>query len=393
MEHISEKIAYIGTEDKSIDLFENQYPLKNGVTYNSYIILDEKTAVLDSVDSRCTEQWLKNIKAALGEKRLDYFVISHLEPDHSGSIEAFLRAFPETTVVTNAKAFSMLPQFLSGANAIPDEKKHVVKEGDVLTLGSHSLTFCMAPMVHWPEVMVSYEAHEKILFSADAFGTFGIPRKLVAKTHEEADGWADEARRYFINIVGKYGGPVQNLLKKACALDIAMIAPLHGPVIAGDFGFYLNLYDKWSRGEAEECGVLVAYATLHGNTAKAAEYAAQVLRERGKTVAVYDLSRSDVAEVTAQAFKYDKLLLAGVTYDGGLMPCMEDFLYHLKIKNYANRTAALIQNGSWGPISGKCMKEQLEAMKNVSVAGEMVTLKSTLTEENKKEISALLETL
>lgn len=389
---IAKQIAYVGVQDTTLDLFENQYPLKNGVTYNSYVILGEKTAVMDSVDSRCTEPWLTNIRETLGGRTPDYFVISHLEPDHSGSIGAFLKAFPETVVVTNAKAFAMLGQFFPEAD-IPEEKRLAVKDGDSLDLGGKNLTFVFAPMVHWPEVMVSYEKTEKVLFSADAFGTFGIPKNIVAAAHEEADGWPDEARRYFINIVGKYGVPVQNLLKKAASLDIATVAPLHGPVLSGDLAFYAGLYDKWSRAEPETDGVLVAYSTLHGNTAKAAKYAAELIQSKGKEAAVFDLSRCDIAEATAQAFKYSKILLAAVTYDGGLMPCMEDFLQHLKIKNYSGRTAALIQNGSWGPLAAKCMRERLEAMKDVSVIDSVVTLKSTMTEANKKEIAALVEQL
>ena len=368
---ISDSVVYIGVNDKTIDLFESQYHVPNGVSYNSYLILDEKTAVMDTVDKRATNEWLKNLDKALNGRTVDYLVVSHLEPDHASNIQLLAEKFPEMKLVGNAKIFSMLPQFF---DFDLEGRTVTVKEGDTLCLGAHTLQFFMAPMVHWPEVMVEYEQAEKILFSADGFGKFG------ALDAEEA--WTDEARRYFINIVGKYGTQVQALLKKAATLDIQTICPLHGPVLKEDLGYYIGKYLTWSSYEPEEEGVVVAYASIHGNTGKAAEKMAQILTEKGAKVKLFDLARDDMAEAVASAFRYDKLVLLGVTYDGGLFPCMEDFLYHLKIKTYRNRKAA-----------GKLMKAYLESMKGIEICEPVVTLKSVMKDADEENLKALADTL
>ena len=379
---ISDSVVYIGVNDKTIDLFESQYHVPNGVSYNSYLILDEKTAVMDTVDKRATNEWLKNLDKALNGRTVDYLVVSHLEPDHASNIQLLAEKFPEMKLVGNAKIFSMLPQFF---DFDLEGRTVTVKEGDTLCLGAHTLQFFMAPMVHWPEVMVEYEQAEKILFSADGFGKFG------ALDAEEA--WTDEARRYFINIVGKYGTQVQALLKKAATLDIQTICPLHGPVLKEDLGYYIGKYLTWSSYEPEEEGVVVAYASIHGNTGKAAEKMAQILTEKGAKVKLFDLARDDMAEAVASAFRYDKLVLLGVTYDGGLFPCMEDFLYHLKIKTYRNRKAAIVENGSWAPMSGKLMKAYLESMKRIEICEPVVTLKSVMKDADEENLKALADTL
>ena len=379
---ISDSVVYIGVNDKTIDLFESQYHVPNGVSYNSYLILDEKTAVMDTVDKRATNEWLKNLDKALNGRTVDYLVVSHLEPDHASNIQLLAEKFPEMKLVGNAKIFSMLPQFF---DFDLEGRTVTVKEGDTLCLGAHTLQFFMAPMVHWPEVMVEYEQAEKILFSADGFGKFG------ALDAEEA--WTDEARRYFINIVGKYGTQVQALLKKAATLDIQTICPLHGPVLKEDLGYYIGKYLTWSSYEPEEEGVVVAYASIHGNTGKAAEKMAQILTEKGAKVKLFDLARDDMAEAVASAFRYDKLVLLGVTYDGGLFPCMEDFLYHLKIKTYRKRKAAIVENGSWAPMSGKLMKAYLESMKGIEICEPVVTLKSVMKDADEENLKALADTL
>lgn len=379
---ISDSVVYIGVNDKTIDLFESQYHVPNGVSYNSYLILDEKTAVMDTVDKRATNEWLKNLDKALNGRTVDYLVVSHLEPDHASNIQLLAEKFPEMKLVGNAKIFSMLPQFF---DFDLEGRTVTVKEGDTLCLGAHTLQFFMAPMVHWPEVMVEYEQAEKILFSADGFGKFG------ALDAEEA--WTDEARRYFINIVGKYGTQVQALLKKAATLDIQTICPLHGPVLKEDLGYYIGKYLTWSSYEPEEEGVVVAYASIHGNTGKAAEKMAQILTEKGAKVKLFDLARDDMAEAVASAFRYDKLVLLGVTYDGGLFPCMEDFLYHLKIKTYRNRKAAIVENGSWAPMSGKLMKAYLESMKGIEICEPVVTLKFVMKDADEENLKALADTL
>ena len=380
---ISDAVKYIGVDDKTIDLFESQYVVPEGVSYNSYLILDEKVALMDTVDVRGMHEWEKNLTEALGGRKVDYLVIQHLEPDHAGSIGRLLELYPNVTLVGNAKTFAMLPQFF---DIDPDVKKLTVAEGDTLSLGSHTLTFVMAPMVHWPEVMVSYESTEKILFSADGFGKFG------ALDAEDEEGWACEARRYYFNIVGKYGAPVQALLKKAANLDIQMICPLHGPILKEDLGYYIGLYDTWSSYKPENKGVLVAYASIHGNTAKVAEKFAEMLRERGvEKVVVSDLAREDMAEVIEDAFRYDRMVVAGASYDGGVFPCMQDFLHHLQSKAYQNRTVGIIENGSWGPTAGRTMKAILETMKNVTIVDPMVTIKSTMKDADIPALEALAD--
>ena len=382
---ISEAVKYIGVDDKTIDLFESQYVVPHGVSYNSYLILDEKVALMDTVDARGVEQWEKNLLAALDGRKVDYLIVSHLEPDHAGSIGRLVELFPEVTLVGNAKTFNMLPQFFDEL-PVDEDHKITVAEGESLSLGTHTLNFYMAPMVHWPEVMVSYESTEKILFSADGFGKFG------ALDAEDEEGWACEARRYYFNIVGKYGAPVQALLKKAANLDIQMICPLHGPILKEDLGYYIGLYDTWSSYKPENKGVLVAYASIHGNTAKVAEKFAEMLRERGvEKVVVSDLAREDMAEVIEDAFRYDRMVVAGASYDGGVFPCMQDFLHHLQSKAYQNRTVGIIENGSWGPTAGRTMKAILETMKNVTIVDPMVTIKSTMKDADIPALEALAD--
>lgn len=382
---ISDSIKYVGVDDKDIDLFESQYVVPDGVSYNSYIIFDEKITIMDTVDARATDEWVKNIEEALGGKEPSYLVISHLEPDHAANIGLIAHKYPNMQLIGNAKTFQMLPQFFDEDFA---DRQVVVKEGDEISLGSHSLTFVMAPMVHWPEVMVAYEKTEKILFSADGFGKFG------ALDSEDDEGWACEARRYYFNIVGKYGAQVQNLLKKASALDIQTICPLHGPVLKENLGYYLDLYNTWSSYESEDEGVLVAYASIHGNTAKAAKQIADKLKAKGvEKMEVMDLSRDDMAEAVEAAFRYDKMVLACATYDGGLFPVMEDFLNHLKSKNFQKRKAALVENGSWAPLAAKKMRESLESMKNIEICENIVSIKSTVKEENVEQMDKMIDEL
>ena len=382
---ISESIKYVGVDDKDIDLFESQYVVPDGVSYNSYIIFDEKITIMDTVDARATDEWVKNIEEALDGKEPSYLVISHLEPDHAANIGLIAHKYPNMQLIGNAKTFQMLPQFFDEDFA---DRQVVVKEGDEISLGSHSLTFVMAPMVHWPEVMVAYEKTEKILFSADGFGKFG------AFDSEDDEGWACEARRYYFNIVGKYGAQVQNLLKKASALDIQTICPLHGPVLKENLGYYLDLYNTWSSYEPEDEGVLVAYASIHGNTAKAAKQIADKLKAKGvEKMEVMDLSRDDMAEAVEAAFRYDKMVLACATYDGGLFPVMEDFLNHLKSKNFQKRKAALVENGSWAPLAAKKMRESLESMKNIEICENIVSIKSTVKEENVEQMDKMIDEL
>ena len=382
---ISDAIKYIRVDDRAIDLFESQYVVPDGVTYNSYLILDEKTALMDTVDARGMEEWERNLQAALDGRKLDFLVISHLEPDHAGSIGRLLELYPDVVIVGNAKTFNMLPQFFDVAL---DDRSIEVREGDTLSLGSHTLNFYMAPMVHWPEVMVTYESSEKILFSADGFGKFG------AMDAEDDEGWACEARRYYFNIVGRYGASVQALLKKASKLDISMICPLHGPILKEDLGYYIGLYDTWSSYKPENTGVLIAYASIHGNTAKAAQKLGEMLREKGvEKVVVSDLAREDMAEVIEDAFRYDRMILAAASYDGGVFPCMQDFLHHLQSKAYQKRTVGILENGSWGPTAGRTMKAILETMKNISVVEPLVTIKSTLKEENMADLEALADAI
>lgn len=382
---ISDAVKYIGVDDTTIDLFESQYVVPEGVTYNSYLILDEKVAVMDTVDPRGVEEWEKNLKSALGGRRPDYLVVSHLEPDHAGSIGRMLELYPDITLVGNAKTFAMLPQFF---DQMPEVATLAVKEGDTLSLGSHTLSFYMAPMVHWPEVMVTYESSEKILFSADGFGKFG------AMGAEDDEGWACEARRYYFNIVGKYGAPVQALLKKAAALDICTICPLHGPILNENLSYYIGLYDTWSSYRPENSGVLVAYASIHGNTAQAAEKLGELLRARGvEKVVVSDLAREDMAEVIEDAFRYDRMVVAAASYDGGVFPCMQDFLNHLQAKAYQNRTVGILENGSWAPSAAKNMRGILETLKNVTIVEPAVTITSTLKERDLPALEALADAI
>ena len=378
---ITEQIKYIGANDKTLDLFESQYKIPNGVSYNSYLILDEKIAVMDTVDTRATGEWLRKMNLELAGREPDYLVVSHMEPDHAANIQLLSERFPQMKIVANAKTVPMMGQFFTMDFA---DRVVTVAEGDTLELGKHTLQFLMAPMVHWPEVMVAYEQSEKILFSADGFGKFGS-----LDTEEE---WLGEARRYFINIVGKYGNPVQNLLKKAATLDIQMIAPLHGPILKEDLGYYIGKYLTWSSYEPEEEGILLAYASIHGNTRIAAEKMAGLLEEAGaKKVVLMDLARDDMAQAVANAFRFDKMVLASPTYDGGLFPCMEDFLHHLKAKSYQKRTVALIENGSWGPMAAKCMRGILGEMKDITVLDDVVTIKSSMKPENVAQMRELAE--
>ena len=380
---ITDSILYVGVDDKTLDLFESQYIIPNGVSYNSYVILDEKVTVMDTVDARATDEWLSNLETALAGRDVDYLVVSHMEPDHASNIKNLMDKYPNLKVVGNAKTFAMIPQFF---DVDISDRTVSVKEGDTLCLGKHTLQFFMAPMVHWPEVMVTYEQTEKILFSADGFGKFG------ALDADEA--WTCEARRYYFNIVGNYGAQVQALLKKAATLDIQMICPLHGPILKEDLGYYIGKYDIWSKYEPEDEGVFIAYASIHGNTAKAAKKLAEMLEEKGaKRVAIADLSRDDMAEAVEDAFRHSKLVVASSTYDGGLFPCMEDFLAHLKAKNYQKRTVAMMENGSWAPIAAKKMREYFEGMKAIEICEPVVTIKSTMKDDTLKVMEELVEKL
>lgn len=380
---ISDSIRYVGVDDKDIDLFESQYIVPNGVSYNSYVIMDDKIAIMDTVDARKTDEWLENVERELSGKAPSYLIISHLEPDHSGSIQAVVEKYPDMKLVSNAKVFNMLPQFFE-LNV--EDKKVVVAEGDTLELGNHTLNFIMAPMVHWPEVMVEYESSEKVLFSADAFGKFG-----ALDTNED---WACEARRYYFNIVGKYGAQASALLKKAAGLDIQTICPLHGPILTENLDYYIGKYVTWSSYEAEDDGVLVAYGSIHGNTAKAAKKLGEILEAKGaKKVVVCDLAREDLAEAIEDAFRYDKLVVACATYDAGLFPIMQDFLFHLGHKNFQNKKVAFMENGSWAPMANKKMKEFFESMKNMTLCENTVTIKSVMKDENIAEMEALAEEL
>lgn len=382
---VTDSVKYIGVDDKDIDLFESQYVVPEGVSYNSYVIMDEKITVMDTVDARATEEWVSNLKEVLGDRSPEYLVVSHLEPDHAANIQKIAEMYPGMKLVGNAKTFQMLPQFFEFDLS---DRTVTVKEGDELSIGSHTLQFFMAPMVHWPEVMVTYEKSEKILFSADGFGKFG------AINSDEEDDWACEARRYYFNIVGKYGAQVQALLKKASGLDIAIICPLHGPVLKEDLGYYINKYDVWSSYEPEDKGVLVAYASIHGNTAKAAKACAEMFENKGvEKLELFDLSRDDMAEAIEAAFRYDRMVIASATYDGGLFPVMEDFLAHLKSKNYQKRKVALIENGSWAPVAAKKMADMLESMKNIEICEKRVSIKSVMKEADKAAIGEIVDAM
>lgn len=381
--NISDAIKYIGVDDKDIDLFESQYIVPNGISYNSYVILDEKICVLDTVDKRKTDEWFANLENVLDGKGPDYLVINHLEPDHASNIKALADKYPDMKLVGNAKTFNMLPQFF---DIDLTDRTVTVKEGDTLSLGEHTLSFYMAPMVHWPEVMVTYESKEKVLFSADGFGKFG-----ALDTDED---WACEARRYYFNICGKYGVQVQALLKKAAKLDIEKICPLHGPILTENLGYYINLYDIWSKYEPEVDGIFIAYCSIHGNTEKAALKLYDILKEKtNKKIVISDLSRSDMAENIEDAFKYSTLVVAAPSYDGGVFPIMNDFLHHLKIKGYKNRKVAMIENGSWAPCAIKAMQPYFEEMKGIEVSDAKVTIRSTMTAENEAQLAALAESV
>ena len=379
---ISDAIRYIGVDDTEIDLFESQYVVPEGISYNSYVILDDKVAVMDTADARVTGTWMENLKHTLGGRTVDYLVVSHMEPDHAGSIEKLVAEYPDVTIVASEKAIAMLPQFFESRLDVC--KKQAVKEGDTLSLGVHTLNFYLAPMVHWPEVMVSYEASEKVLFAADAFGKFG------ALSLTEDEDWACEARRYYFNIVGKYGAMVQTLLKKLSGLDVQTICPLHGPVLKENLAYYIGMYDTWSKYEPENKGVLVAYASIHGNTAKAAEKIAEMLREKGvEKVVVSDLAREDMAEVIEDAFRYDRMVLCAASYDAGVFPCMQEFLNHLQAKAYQKRTVGILENGSWGPTAARTMKGILDTMKNITLVEPVVTIRSTMKDSDLPAMEAL----
>ena len=382
--YISDSIVYVGVDDKTIDLFESQYHVPNGVSYNSYIIFDEKIAVMDTVDPRGTDEWLANVKKALAGKSPDYLVVQHLEPDHAGNVKTLIDLYPDMKIIGNAKTFPMIHQFFD--IELSEEKMITVKEGDTLSLGNHTLQFFMAPMVHWPEVMVTYEQSEKILFAADGFGKFG-----ALDCEEE---WTDEARRYFINIVGKYGTQVQALLKKAAALDIQKICPLHGPVLTENLGHYINLYDIWSSYEAESEGVMIAYTSVYGNTKKAAEILADKLKEKGcPKVVLCDLAREDMAEAVEDGFRYGKLVLASPTYNAGVFPYMKQYIDHLTERNYQNRTIGIIENGSWAPMAAKVMKAAFEKSKNITWLDTTVSITSAVKASDVEKLDAMAEEL
>lgn len=388
VKNISSAILGVGVDDTTIDLFESQYPVPTGVSYNSYVIRDEKIAILDTVDDRATDEWLANVTEALAGEKPAYLVVHHMEPDHSANMARLAALYPEMQVVGNAKTFQYMEQFF-GVEAIAKERRVVVKDGESLSLGTHTLTFVFAPMVHWPEVMVSYESTEKVLFSADGFGRFGA----VARFDEKAD-WASEARRYYLNIVGKYGPQVQALLKKVAALDIKTICPLHGPVLTGDLGKYLNYYDLWSSYKAEEPEkVLVASASIHGHTRAAAHILAEKLRAKGAKVVEMDLTRTDVSYAVTEAFRCGKTVLACATYDGFLFPPMENLLTHLKTKAFQSRTIALMENGTWAPMAAKLMRAELDGMKNITVCDTVVALRSASNAAAEAQMDAMVDEL
>lgn len=381
---LTESVYYVGADDKTLDLFEGQYVIPEGISYNSYVIMDDKIAVMDTVDKRATDEWFQNLEEVLDGKEPDYLVVLHMEPDHAANIEHFLNKYKKAKVVSNPKTFNMIPQFFEHLDL--EGRKVVVNEGDELSLGSHTLTFVMASMVHWPEVMVAYEKKEKILFSADAFGKFGAL--------DVEDEWDCEARRYYINIVGKYGVQVQALLKKAATLDIQKIFALHGPMLTENLEYYINKYDIWSSYRPEDEGILIAYASVYGHTKQAAEKLKEILEVKGAPkVAITDLARDDMAEAVEDAFRYDRLVLASVTYDGGIFPCMESFIAHLKSKNYQNRKVAFIENGSWAPIAAKKMRAELEGLKNLTFADTTVSIKSAMKDADIRQLETLADEL
>ena len=381
---ISKNIKYIGADDKTIDLFESQFDVPNGMSYNSYLIKDDKNVVMDTIDRRKTEEWVENLERELNGEKVDYLLVSHMGPDHTCNIGLLAEKFPEMKIIGNDKTFTMMKQFFDIPNL--DERKLVVKEGDKLNVGEHTLCFYMAPMVHWPEVMVTYEESEKILFSADGFGKFG-----ALDTDED---WACEARRYYFNICGKYGAQVQALLKKAAGLDIKMICPLHGPILKDNLEYYIGKYDVWSKYEPEDEGIFIAYASIHGNTENAAKELKEMLERKGaKKVSIADLSREDMHEAVEDAFRYDKLVLMASSYNMGVFPPMEQFLNHLIGKNFQNRKVAIVENGTWAPSSGRCMKEAIEKMKDITIIGQTVTIKSKLNNESRAALENLADSI
>ena len=382
--NVTETIKYIGVDDTTIDLFESQYIVPNGISYNSYLIMDEKIAIMDTVDLRKGEEWFANLAEALEGRIPDYLVVQHMEPDHSGNIAILIKKYPEIKIVASAKAIQMMPQFFE--DTCFEGKTITVKEGDTLNLGTHTLQFFMAPMVHWPEVMVTYDALDKILFTADGFGKFG------ALAHEEE--WACEARRYYFNICGKYGAQVQALLKKAAALDIACICPLHGPILKENLDYYIGLYDTWSKYEVETEGIFIAYASIHGGTKKVAEKLAEILREKSAPkVSIADLCRDDMAEAVEDAFRMSKLVVAAASYDADVFPPMHDFLHHLKLKAYQKRRVGIIENGSWAPCAGRIMKGMLETMKEIEIVEPMVTIRSAMKQGDIPALEALADAM
>lgn len=389
MEKITDAIFYTGAQTDGNFLFENQYEIPDGVTYNSYVIMDEKTAVLDTSDEKVTDQWLKNLHEALGEKKPDYLIVSHMEPDHAGNIGTFLMEYPDAVVVANAKTFDMIAAFF---DIIPEEKKLVVKEGDTLNLGSHTLQFFMAPMVHWPEVMVEYEQKEKILFSADGFGNFGKIDQLFLPAGEE-EKWQEDAARYYLNIVGKYGKPVQQLLKKASGLEISMICPLHGPILKHNLGYFIEKYDAWSSYRPDKKGVAVLSASIYGNTDHAAEYLAQCIREEGTEAVHLPLAGKDLSYAVAEAFRHEAVVFACATYDGGLFPCMSNLLSRLVSKNFQNRKIGFMENGSWGPLAAAKMKAELEKCTGIEFIEPVVTIKSAMKESDDATVHALAKAM
>ena len=381
---VTDDIKYVGVNDHQVDLFEGQYVVPRGMAYNSYVILDEKIAVMDTVDQHFGEEWLANLAAVLGDRKPDYLIVQHMEPDHSANITSFLGTYPDAVVIGNAKTFTFMEQFY-GKN--PSMKKQIVKNGEELCLGKHVLKFVFAPMVHWPEVMVTYDCTDKVLFSADGFGKFG------ANDVEDPEGWACEARRYYFGIVGKYGLQTQKLLKAAAGLDIQVICPLHGPVLSEDLGYYLGMYDKWSSYTPEEPGVCIAYTSVYGHTRIAAEKLAELLRAKGVKVAISDLARDDMPEAVEDAFRYDRLVLATTTYNNGIFPFMHTFIEHLTEREYQNRTIAIIENGTWAPVAGKLMKAMFEKSKNITFTETTVTIKSALNAESEATLEKLAEEL
>ena len=379
---ITKDIRYIGVNDHEIDLFEGQYPVPNGIAYNSYVILDEKIAVMDTVDANFTQPWLQNLSAALEGRQPDYLIVQHMEPDHAANVDKFLSLYPKAVVVASAKAFAMMKGFFGTDYA---SRRMVVGEGDTLSLGVHTLTFVTAPMVHWPEVIVTYDSHDKVLFSADGFGKFGAL--------DVSEPWDDEARRYYIGIVGKYGAQVQALLKKAAALDIQKICPLHGPVLTENLGHYLNLYDIWSSYRVESEGIVIAYTSIYGNTKTAVEQLAQRLKDKGEKVVVHDLARCDMSEAISDAFRYGKLVLATTTYNGDVFPFMKTFLHGLTERNFRGRTVGLIENGSWAPVAAKVMKDILSECRELRFTDTTVRIRSALDDSSRAQLEAMADEL